>query len=145
VRADLRALTKGRHNMTSFRRPIVNNSFALLLAAMVSFPAYAAQQSRGAADFDGPWSLVVETTRGSCPAAVRAGVQILGGQVLAEGPSYRIDGRVTRNGAVRVTVFAAGQSGGAYGRLSSQVGRGLWRTSSGDCSGTWVAERRGQV
>jgi hypothetical protein len=112
---------------------------------MLNCPAHATPQSRGAIGFDGSWSLVVETTRGSCPAAVRAGVRILSGQVLADDPSYRIDGRVAHNGAVRVTVFAAGQSGGAYGRLSSLAGHGLWRTSSGDCSGTWIAERHGQL
>ena len=118
-------------------------SLAVLIGT--SLPSNAALRSRGMGTFDGTWSLVVETTRGSCPAGVRAGVQILGSQVLSDDPSYRIDGRVARNGAVQVTVFAAGQSGGAYGHLSGEAGRGLWRTSSGDCSGTWTAERRGQI
>jgi hypothetical protein len=131
--------------MTSLRCIISSISMAILLSATASLPSNAAPRSRGAGGFDGLWSLMVETTRGSCPAAVRAGARILGSQVLAEDPSYRIDGRVARDGAVRVTVFAAGQSGGAYGRLSGEAGRGLWRTSSGDCSGTWTAERRGQV
>jgi hypothetical protein len=116
---------------------------AALLAASVGLPSYAASGNRGWSAFDGSWSLVVETTRGSCPMVVRAGVRILDGQVLADDPSYRVDGRVARNGAVQVAVSAAGQSGGAHGHLSSGAGRGVWRTSSGDCSGKWTAERRG--
>ena len=129
--------------MAILRCIISGVSLAVLVGT--SLPSNAAPRNRGASTFDGPWSLVVETTRGGCAASVRAGVQILSGQVLSDDPSYRIDGRVARNGAVQVTVFAAGQSGGAYGHLSGEVGRGLWRTSAGDCSGTWTAERRGQV
>jgi hypothetical protein len=129
--------------MTSLRH--ISITLAVLLGATASLPSKAVPLGRDANAFDGPWTLVVETNRGSCPAAVRAGVQILGGQVLSADPGYRIDGRVDRNGAVQVRVFAAGQSGGAYGHLSREVGQGLWRTSSGDCSGTWTAERRGQV
>jgi hypothetical protein len=131
-------------NMASLRR-IISISLAVLLGATASLPSNAASLVRGSSSFEGLWSLVVETTHGSCPAAVRAGVRILGGQVLSDDPSYKIDGRVAHNGVVQVKVFAAGQIGGAYGHLSGEVGRGLWRTSSGDCSGTWTAERRGQV
>ena len=121
-------------------------SLSIALAALFAasgLSSHAAPMDRGWSVFDGAWSLVVETTRGNCPMAIRAGVRILAGQVLADDPSYRVDGRVARSGAVRVTVFAAGQSGGAHGRLWSGAGRGVWRTSSGDCSGKWTAERRG--
>jgi hypothetical protein len=115
-----------------------------LFAASVSLPSCAAarDRDRGGSVFDSSWSLVVETTRGSCPMAVRAGVRILAGQVSADDPSYSVDGRVARNGTVRATMYAAGQSGSAHGRLSIGAGRGVWRTSSGDCSGKWTAERR---
>jgi hypothetical protein len=113
------------------------------LFATVSPLCCAAARERGGSAFDGSWSLVVETTRGSCPMAVRTGVRILAGQVSADDPSYSVDGRVARDGAVRVTVSAAGQSVGAQGHLSIGAGRGVWRTSSGDCSGKWTAERRG--
>ena len=100
--------------------------------------------SRGRARvYDGAWSVVIETTRGNCPAAIRAGVHILAGRLLADDQSYRLDGRVSANGAVRVTVSAAGQSAGGSGRLGRDVGRGLWRSSSDECSGQWSAQRRG--
>ena len=131
--------------MTNLRCIITSISLAALIGSTASILSDAAPRSRGPGAFDGLWTLIVQTTRGSCPAAVRAGARILGGQVLSDDAGYRIDGRVAHNGAVQVTVFAAGQSGGAYGHLSGEAGRGLWRTSSGDCSGTWTAERRGQV
>lgn len=128
--------------MKNLQRISLSILFAALFAASVSLPSCAAAGDRGGSVFDGSWSLVVETTRGSCPKAVRAGVRILAGQVSADDPSYRVDGRVARNGAVQVTVVAEGQSGGAHGRLSIGTGRGVWRTWSGDCSGKWTAERR---
>jgi hypothetical protein len=128
--------------MKNLQRFSLSIPLVALFAASVGPPSYAASSNRGGNAFDGSWSLVVETTRGSCPMAVRTGVRVLDGQILADDPSYRVDGRVARNGAVQVTVFAAGQSGGAHGHLSSGAGRGVWRTSSGDCSGKWTAERR---
>lgn len=97
----------------------------------------------GARVYDGVWSVVIETSRGNCPAAIRAGVHIFAGRLLADDQSYRLNGRVAGNGAVRVRVSAGGQSAGGSGRLWRNVGRGLWRTSLGECSGQWTAERRG--
>jgi hypothetical protein len=131
--------------MPSFLRPIVIVTFAALVSAAVNQPTYAAQRSvarRGANVFDGIWSVVMQTTRGDCPAAIRAGVRILGGRLSAEDQSYRLDGRVAPSGAVQVTVSAAGQAGGAFGHLSREAGRGYWRTSSGECAGEWTAARR---
>jgi hypothetical protein len=116
-----------------------------LLGATAIQPSYAAHRSiarRGTSAFDGIWSVVMQTTRGDCPAAVRAGVRILGGRLSAEDQSYELDGRVAPSGAVRVIVSAAGQTGGAFGRLSREAGRGRWRTTSGKCAGEWTAARR---
>jgi hypothetical protein len=126
-------------------RTIVIVTSAALLGAIASLPSYAAQRSvshHGTSVFDGAWSVVMQTTRGDCPAAVRAGVRILGGRLLAEDQSYEINGRVASSGAVHVMVSAAGQSGGAFGRLSRAAGRDRWQTSSGECSGEWTAARR---
>jgi len=124
---------------------IVLTTLVPLLGAIVILPSYAAQrnvQRRATRAFDGIWSVVLQTTRGNCPAAVRAGVRILGGRLSAEDKSYGLYGRVAPSGAVQVTVSAAGQTGGAFGRLSREAGRGYWRTSSGECEGEWTAARR---
>ena len=131
--------------MARFLRTIVIVTFAVLMGVAASQPSYAAQRSvsrHGTRAFDGTWSVVLQTTRGNCPAAVRAGVQIVDGRLSAEDQSYGLDGLVAPSGIVRVTVSAAGQGGGASGRLSRVAGHGRWRTWSGECSGEWTAARR---
>lgn len=129
--------------MLSFPRMIVLTTLVPLFGATAIQPSYAAQRGvRGTSAFDGIWSVVMQTTRGNCPAAVRAGVRIFGGRLSAEGDGYGLNGRVARSGAVRVIVSAAGQTGGAFGHLSRRAGRGYWRTSSGECMGEWTAARR---
>ena len=83
-----------------------------------------------------------QTSQGNCPATIRAGVHILAGRVLPNDQDYSVGGQVTPTGAIRVNVSAAGQTAGGFGRLSRDSGQGLWRTSSGECSGQWTAERR---
>ncbi len=114
---------------------------AAFLIAGASLPSQAAQP-RAAGRYDGVWSVVIQTMRGDCPAAVRAGVRILGGRVLAEDQAYSVAGHVAPNGAVHVNVSAGGQDAGGFGRLWRNAGRGLWRTRSGECSGQWTAARR---
>jgi hypothetical protein len=131
--------------MTSLLRTTLIIASVALFGAAASIPSYAGDRNvsrRVTSAFDGIWSIVLETTRGSCPSAVRAGVRILGGRVLAEDQSYGVDGRVAPGGAVQVTVSAIGQTGGASGRLSRAAGRGRWQTSSGECAGQWTAARR---
>jgi hypothetical protein len=130
--------------MASLLRTIVLISCTALAGAAATQPSYAAPRSvagRGTA-FDGSWSVVMQTTRGNCPAAVRAGIRILGGRLSAEDQTYGLNGRVGPSGAVQVTVSAAGQTGGAFGHLWRDAGRGRWQTSSGECAGEWTAARR---
>jgi hypothetical protein len=97
-------------------------------------------------DYDGSWSVLIITQSGACGRAYRYGVQISNGQVLsADVGAVNLQGRVARNGAVQVSVSAAGQRADGFGRLSRDRGSGAWRGqgSSGTCAGTWEAERRG--
>ena len=130
--------------MSGRLRMIISAALAVLQVAMAGAPSQAAHRTtwgRGSF-YDGDWSVLIQTTRGNCPPALRAGVRILGGRVLAEGSSFQLNGEVASGGAVRVTVSAGGQSAGGFGRLSRDSGGGLWRTSSGACSGQWTAARR---
>jgi hypothetical protein len=92
--------------------------------------------------YDGRWTVVIYTLRGDCDRALRYSVRIAGGRVLAEDQSYQLYGAVAPSGAIRVTVAEGGRSANGAGRLVGNSGRGLWRTSSGECSGQWTAQRR---
>jgi hypothetical protein len=95
--------------------------------------------------YDGDWSVVIATRGGACPPSVRYGVQIINGTVVNTSGQAQVQGRVSPNGAVRVTVQAGGQWASGSGRLSSTRGGGVWRGqgNAGFCQGTWVAERSG--
>jgi hypothetical protein len=50
--------------------------------------------------------------------------------------------QVGDNGSVTVTVSRGSQSAKGTGRMSASDGTGTWIAGSGECSGTWTAERR---
>ena len=113
--------------------------FVLVLAyfAVVS-PAFARTP------YDGDWSVVIVTHRGACDADYRFGVQIELGMVVNGGGIATVQGQVTPQGGVRVTVRSGSERAYGFGRLSKNRGSGVWRGqgSSGTCGGTWTAERR---
>ena len=74
---------------------------------------------------------------------LRYGVRIVGGRVVGENADYSVAGAVAPNGAIRVMVAEAGRSASGPGGLRGNSGGGVWRTSSGECSGNWAAVRRG--
>jgi hypothetical protein len=95
-----------------------------------------------APNFDGLWSVVIVTEKGTCDRAYRYPIRISRGTMLNEGSSpVTINGRVAGTGSVTVTVSHGGKSATGSGRLSNTNGAGTWRAA--DCSGTWEAERRG--
>jgi hypothetical protein len=111
---------------------------AVLLLACT--PTNAARRVGGSA-YDGTWSVAIYTLRGDC-GSVRAAVRIVGGRVYSEDQSYQSSGDVGANGVIRVTVAGAGRSASGSGRLTHNSGAGRWRSSRGDCSGSWSASRR---
>ena len=117
--------------------------FALLVAAAAMAPAAAAAPP--VTQFDGRWSVVIETDRGTCDRAYRYGIEIRNGVVSYVGENaFDIRGQVARNGKVHVRVSRAGSYADGHGRLSLDGdGSGTWHgVGSGVCSGTWTAERR---
>lgn len=122
----------------------------LRLAAVVAIGAFfsgAAPQAQ-AAGYDGVWSVVVITEKGSCDRAYRYPVRIARGRVThanAENSSFVISGHVGGGGAVRVSVSRGSQRADGAGRLSHNSGSGRWKAASGDCSGIWTAERRNRI
>ena len=116
---------------------------ALAILAASAVPAVPAPIA-AKPNFDGNWSVLIVTERGTCDRAYRYPVRISNGSVGYAGEaSFNVTGRVGANGAVIVTVSRGNQSASGSGMLSSSDGSGYWRTASGECSGTWTAERRG--
>jgi hypothetical protein len=96
--------------------------------------------------YDGIWTVAINTERGPCDAQYRFGVQIINGNVVVEGPTQAaLQGQVSRNGNVWVSVAAAGNQANGQGRLSGNTGAGNWQGQgpAGACAGSWQALRRG--
>ena len=116
---------------------------ALALLAASAVPAAPAPLAAGKASFDGNWSVLIVTEKGTCDRAYRYPVRISNGAVGYAGEaSFNVTGQVGANGAVTVTVSRGSQSATGTGRMSGTDGSGSWRTAGGECSGTWSAERR---
>jgi hypothetical protein len=126
--------------MNNLPRPFLAPTIVALLLALACTPSSAARRAAGSA-YDGTWSVAIYTLRGTC-TSVRVAVRIVGGRVYSEDQSYQSNGSVSANGVVRVSVAGAGQSASGSGRLSGNSGAGRWRSSRGECSGTWSAARR---
>ncbi len=109
-------------------------SFATLIG---SIPIASATPS-----YDGLWSVVIITEKGTCDRAYRYPIRISRGTLANAGnDSFVITGKVASSGAVTVTVSHGDKSASGSGRLSGAAGVGTW--SAGSCAGTWEAERRG--
>jgi hypothetical protein len=92
--------------------------------------------------YDGVWSVLVHTEKGDCDPGYRYPIRISNGHLANAGDAaFTITGAVAPNGAITVTVSAAGKSASGSGRLAGTEGGGSW--TGGSCSGSWSAERRG--
>jgi hypothetical protein len=116
--------------------------FFTAMAAAAVLVAAIPSAARAASSYDGMWSVTIITQAGNCPSSLRYGVRVARGRVYGDDQSYDVHGTVAANGATRVTVSEKGQSASGAGRLSGNAGAGRWRTSTGECSGQWTAERR---
>src|SRR5215468_11606845 len=125
--------------MKSLSHLLLAPTFAAVLL-LACIPTNAARRVGGSA-YDGTWSVAINTLRGDC-TSVRAAVRIVGGRVYSEDQNYQSSGSVGANGVIRATVAGAGRSASGTGRLSQNSGAGSWRSSGGECSGSWSATRR---
>jgi len=112
-----------------------------LIAILFAGALGAAAPAAATANYDGLWSVVIVTEKGSCDRAYRYPVRISNGAVQNDGPSLiNVSGKVGGNGMVTVLVSAGDKTASGTGRLSGKAGGGKW--SGGACAGTWEAERR---
>jgi len=118
-------------------------AFAALAVLTASIaPAFAAPIA-ASKSFDGGWSVLIVTEKGTCDRAYRYPVKIENGTVgYAGSASFNVTGKVAPTGAVIVTVSRGDKSATGTGHMSGTDGAGTWTAASGECSGTWTAERR---
>ena len=127
--------------MTPIRLTLTLAAAALLAVSAV--PAGSAPMTAGKAAFDGGWSVLIVTEKGTCDRAYRYPVKISNGSVgYAGSASFTVSGQVNANGSVTVTVARGNQSATGTGTLSGEDGGGRWTAAGGECSGSWSAERR---
>src|SRR4051795_7047368 len=129
--------------MTGFNQIAASalTAFALLTAS--AFPAAPAPMGATKQSFDGTWSVLIVTQKGTCDRAYRYPVRISNGSVGYAGEaSFSVSGKVGETGAVIVTVSRGSQSATGTGRMSATDGSGTWVAASGECTGIWTAERR---
>ena len=118
-------------------------TFAALAILTSSVAPALAAPIAAAKSFDGGWSVLIVTEKGTCDRAYRYPVKIENGSVGYAGTaSFNVTGKVGANGAVTVTVSRGDKSATGTGRMSGTDGAGTWSAASGECSGTWTAERR---
>ena len=126
--------------MKVLSRPFLVATLASSLLGLACTPSNAARRVGGSA-YDGTWSVAIYTLRGDC-GSVRVAARIVGGRVYSKEQSYQANGAVGDNGVIRVNVASGGLSASGSGRLTHNSGAGRWRSSRGDCSGSWSATRR---
>lgn len=117
---------------------------AVTMATTFAIAGVSSAPAAYAASFDGPWSVLITTTRGPCDPSYRFGVMIRGSTVsYLGGGAVRAYGRVAESGRVYVSVSTGGQSANGSGRLSNGRGGGKWsgQGPTGACSGTWSASQ----
>src|SRR6188472_2078156 len=114
--------------MTLISRAIPALAAAAILSASAlpaSAPAFAKS------NYDGQWSVLIVTQKGTCDRAYRYPVKIDNGSVGYAGEaSFNVSGKVGDNGAVTVRVARGSQSANGQGRLSSTDGSGQWVAGS---------------
>jgi hypothetical protein len=117
-------------------------NFTIAGALAAAAVAALGSTATSAPNYDGLWSVVIITERGTCDRAYRYPIRISRGSVLNAGESpVAITGRVAGNGSLTVTVSHGNQRATGSGRLNGGNGTGSWM--GGECSGVWQAERRG--
>src|SRR5688572_26468602 len=99
-----------------------------LRIAAVTFVALGTLSDTASAQraFDGQWSVLIVTERGTCDRAYRYGVTIRSGNVIYEGGVVNFSGRVASNGTVRVRVASGSALANGTGRLNRNQGGGSW-------------------
>jgi hypothetical protein len=119
----------------------------VLAGAFAAASMSAVSSSAMAANFNGSWTLVAQTTNGHCGAShfditiSRGQVHYPGGVLM--GFPAGLGGTVAASGQTRLKLVAGPRVATGTGRLGPVQGSGTWSGTgpSGTCSGVWSATR----
>ena len=98
-----------------------------------------------ASGYDGDWTVLVTTTQGKCDRTYSYDVSVAGGRIVYTSyTSVTLNGSVSSQGAVMVSIRHFDDVANGSGHLSARTGGGGWRGNGRDgaCSGQWKAQRR---
>ena len=116
----------------------------IAIAAALSGLAIAAEPAEAAA-YDGDWTVLVTTDRGKCDRTYSYDVSVSQGKIhYTSYTSVTLDGTVSPQGAVMVSIRHFDDVANGNGHLAAHAGSGGWRGTGKDgaCSGQWKAQRR---
>jgi hypothetical protein len=131
--------TTGTAVMSKLGTRLGKSALCALVAASATFASTA---SFAVPAYDGTWSVLVMTEKGTCDPAYRYPIRISNGQLINAGDTaFTVTGKIAQTGAITVTISAGGKSAIGLGKLAGDLGGGSW--TGGACSGSWTAERRG--
>ena len=117
--------------MTGFNQTTASALTALAILAASAVPAFSGADRLRQANFDGNWSVLIVTEKGTCDRAYRYPVRISNGSVGYAGEaSFNVSGSVGANGAVTVTVSTAARAPAAPAAVGARDGSGRWATAS---------------
>jgi hypothetical protein len=98
-----------------------------------------------AAAFDGDWTVLVITERGTCDRTYSYDVSVSHGNIQYNSyTSVSLHGTISPQGTVTVNIRHFDDIATGSGRLTERTGSGGWRGvgKDGACSGRWQAHRR---
>ncbi len=120
-------------------------SMVVFAAALSGLAIVGTPQAAFATGYDGNWTVLVITERGTCDRNYSYDVSISQGKIHY--PSYTsvsLYGTVSPQGAVMVSIRHLDDIASGSGHLMARSGSGGWRGAgkNGGCSGHWKAHRR---
>ncbi len=120
-------------------------SMVVIAAALSGLAIVGTPHAAFAAGYDGNWTVLVITERGTCDRNYSYDVSVSQGKIHY--PSYSsvsLYGTVSPQGAVMVSIRHLDDIASGSGHLTARTGGGGWRGASrnGACSGHWKANRR---
>src|SRR5215204_233352 len=108
-----------------------------LLCMVAAITSVASGTADATTAFDGSWALTIYTRRGDCDPTYNFQINIRNG-IVSHPNLVLLRGRVTAEGAVKVSVAVPGKLAAGSGRLSRNSGAAAGpATPNARCSGIW--------